>query len=580
MNVTLKASGGGGSTIGPFTTGSIPFWDGSKLTEDNSKLFWDNTDKRLSVGTNLDFGGKINILFTADGTEDGITIRPSANTNTGNFIQFENSAGTTTGRIHVTSGALTGKTEIKLGILNAAVTTAIDAVGMTGIIVDDSNPLLIVANNGGNAGSIYSINTSAAGITDTTTTAYFLSGGLDNAGTLNLQTLLDVVAEGDWLSTDPRKARTRLYSSSASTPAYVPILVISAAGRMRYGDATGEPPGLFYILSGGDGNATLDTNIVLQSDASETNNLLEFNDGAGVLQSFFTARGFLDFSSGTLTDVQLLKLNTFSFVESGDTMFSGFYRRTDVAGDQNHVLAMSHDAAARDVFYTGVTSDTNARFKIDVDGRMGWGLGNAARNVHMKNGGGYLQIEDALQCDFYLRIGDNAVGGTSGDLFCGQSGSSQFHYDQSLARLLLSNSTATNSVLIDALTGGETVFNNASADIDFRVESDGDSVCLTVDGAQNSVAVGVALAAHVGKFHVDQSSTTAAKPVATFDQADVSEEAIRIIGSAAAATLTQTLVAAAAVTLATIQGYVKFYIQDDGNQITDAAYFVPFYSLV
>jgi len=34
------------------TTGSIPFSNGSTLTEDNSNLFWDNTNKRLGVGTN------------------------------------------------------------------------------------------------------------------------------------------------------------------------------------------------------------------------------------------------------------------------------------------------------------------------------------------------------------------------------------------------------------------------------------------------------------------------------------------------------------------------------------------------
>ena len=33
------------------TTGSIPFSNGSTLTENNSNLFWDNTNKRLGIGT-------------------------------------------------------------------------------------------------------------------------------------------------------------------------------------------------------------------------------------------------------------------------------------------------------------------------------------------------------------------------------------------------------------------------------------------------------------------------------------------------------------------------------------------------
>jgi len=33
------------------TSGSILFSDGSKIAEDNANLFWDNTNKRLGIGT-------------------------------------------------------------------------------------------------------------------------------------------------------------------------------------------------------------------------------------------------------------------------------------------------------------------------------------------------------------------------------------------------------------------------------------------------------------------------------------------------------------------------------------------------
>jgi hypothetical protein len=91
--------------------------------------------------------------------------------------------------------------------------------------------------------------------------------------------------------------------------------------------------------------------------------------------------------------------------------------------------------------------------------------------------------------------------------------------------------------------------------------------------------VGVGLVTPLAKLHVDQSSTTGAIPVLTLDQGDVSEEFIRFIGTAADNVITQSIVAAADVGTATIAGYVKVYVQDDGNQITDQAYYVPIYSL-
>jgi hypothetical protein len=80
----------------------------------------------------------------------------------------------------------------------------------------------------------------------------------------------------------------------------------------------------------------------------------------------------------------------------------------------------------------------------------------------------------------------------------------------------------------------------------------------------------------LAQLHIDQSSTTAAIPVLTLDQGDVSEEAIRIIGTATDNVLTQTLVASADVTTFTPAGYLKVYISDDGNQVTDGPYYVQF----
>lgn len=76
-----------------------------------------------------------------------------------------------------------------------------------------------------------------------------------------------------------------------------------------------------------------------------------------------------------------------------------------------------------------------------------------------------------------------------------------------------------------------------------------------------------------------QDSTTEAIPVLSLKQDDVSEEFIFFQGSAAAATLTQSIVAEADVTTATSAGFFKVEVQDDGNQIADQAYFVRVWTL-
>ena len=75
------------------------------------------------------------------------------------------------------------------------------------------------------------------------------------------------------------------------------------------------------------------------------------------------------------------------------------------------------------------------------------------------------------------------------------------------------------------------------------------------------------------------TDTGAALPVATYDQADIDEPFHKFIGDAAAATLTRDLVDEGDVTTATRIGFYKIEILDDGNQITDGDYYVPFYSL-
>lgn len=83
-----------------------------------------------------------------------------------------------------------------------------------------------------------------------------------------------------------------------------------------------------------------------------------------------------------------------------------------------------------------------------------------------------------------------------------------------------------------------------------------------------------------GKLVVDQLSTSAAVPVLTLDQADVSEEFVKFIG-ASAADNTQSLADAADLgTPGAIVGWVKVYVEDVAvaGAITDGLYWIPFYA--
>jgi len=133
-----------------------------------------------------------------------------------------------------------------------------------------------------------------------------------------------------------------------------------------------------------------------------------------------------------------------------------------------------------------------------------------------------------------------------------------------------------NSVERIRMNSTEVVINDTQIDVDFRVESNDSANMLLVDAGNNRVGINVA---PLALLHADQASTTGAIPVLTLDQADVSEEFIRFIGTSANAVLTQSLVEAADVTTATIAGYLEINVQDAGAQIAAGAYYVPFYTL-
>ena len=82
--------------------------------------------------------------------------------------------------------------------------------------------------------------------------------------------------------------------------------------------------------------------------------------------------------------------------------------------------------------------------------------------------------------------------------------------------------------------GGTFTFNESGADVDFRVEGDADAYLFFTDAGNDRVGIGIPSgAAPNGKLEVDQYSTSAAIAVLTLDQADTDQEFINFQGTTA-----------------------------------------------
>jgi len=121
-----------------------------------------------------------------------------------------------------------------------------------------------------------------------------------------------------------------------------------------------------------------------------------------------------------------------------------------------------------------------------------------------------------------------------------------------------------------ATSGGDGQISHDGSDFVFNVDT-GD---FTFTGGYLGVGV-----APTTPLHASQASTTAAIPVQTLEQKDVDEPFLKVIGTAAAADLSRSIVDNGDVTTATLAGWVKIEVQDDGDQITDQDYFLPVYTL-
>jgi hypothetical protein len=124
----------------------------------------------------------------------------------------------------------------------------------------------------------------------------------------------------------------------------------------------------------------------------------------------------------------------------------------------------------------------------------------------------------------------------------------------------------------------------ANGDLEF-IDSDFANINVTIPNLGGLIVnrgnVGIGISTGIdGKTHIAQSSTTAAIPVLTLDQADVDEDFFKFIGTSDTNVDRALVDAADFTTPGSIVGWLKINIRDDQatNPIADGDYYLPFYS--
>lgn len=164
------------TTLSNFTTGSIPFFgSGGSLAQNNSNLFWDNTNSRLGLGTTspltvLDVWGKFNVAtgttpaLTVDTTNGSVGINTSAPTatykldvggnlnTTGYYLSGTQTLFTSTNNLNVR--APSGKFIAFLP--NAAESVRLDSTGNVGIGTTTPSARLAITGTAG-TGDIFAV---------------------------------------------------------------------------------------------------------------------------------------------------------------------------------------------------------------------------------------------------------------------------------------------------------------------------------------------------------------------------------------------------------------------------------------
>ena len=266
-----------------------------------------------------------------------------------------------------------------------------------------------------------------------------------------------------------------LQKLEAAIKGYVSVAIASTSDALTYEDgSTGlEQDNAIVKLTG-----TLTGNTTMQCEAVENWFIV---DNAATMGNYT-----LGFKPAGGTAASLVSSSKHLLYSDGSTMF-------DVLADCGNISANGTLTVAGNVSLNGGTFIYNEA-GADLDARF--------------EGSGDANL-------IYLDAGNDRIGIKTA------SPSTELH--------VVGGVKATGNIDFD---GGTFTFNDTQADLDFRIEGDGDAYLFFTDAGNDRVGIGIPSgAAPNGKLEIDQYSTSGAIPVLTLDQADTDQEFINFQGT-------------------------------------------------
>ena len=290
------------------------------------------------------------------------------------------------------------------------------------------------------------------------------------SSTLNLELQTTGENSGTWGTI----TNNNLQKLESAIKGYVSVAIASTSDSLTASDGstTDEQSNALIKLTG-----TLTGNTTMQCEAVENWYIV---DNAATMGTYT-----LGFKPASGTAASLVAASKHLLYTDGSTMF-------DVLDDAGNITANGTLDVAGNVSFDGGTFVFNEA-SADLDFRI---EGNGDANL------------------FYTDAGNDRVGIKTA------SPSTELH--------VVGGVKATGNIDFD---GGTFTFNDTQADLDFRIEGDGDAYLFFTDAGNDRVGIGIPSgAAPGGKLEIDQSSTTGAIPVLELDQADTDQPFIKFDG--------------------------------------------------
>ena len=397
-------------------------------------------------------------------------------------------------------------------------------------------------------------------------------------------------------------ALTLLDDADAATARTTLGLVAGGAGDIWVEKAGDEMTGLLTIDINSDSNliklinnVTQTNALIVQRNSADSGNLSGLNGNGRWMSVGSTSSGFAITSSDFTTTTHLVMNHT-----------------TALGSIVNNTGSLSIEGvASNEIVFNNVQADVNIRFESDTDqnflfldaglNTMAIGgtadsvkkltisqssastgnpttlvvnatqtaaaattLKGATFNIFMTHTSGSLSGGNVTE----YNINASGNGGTSSTVeglnFGATVGTGHTVSTMNYIHLYAPTVNGTLSTFRAILTeAGNIIFNEQGGDYDVRIEGDTDTELMHIDASVDNFGIGIG--SPTAKLHVDQSSTTGAKPVLTLDQADLSEEFIRFVATVGAGNPIDTAAAG------TYYGKIRVYIDGVGAKFISLA---------